>query len=70
MNREIVPPPLEGVFAVLYDAMGTLPFSFRRDRWLGECGKLHVGDAPETELYGAGLWVGRVGLFPKSPSVE
>jgi hypothetical protein len=33
-------------------------------------GKSHVDDALETELHGAGLWIGGVGLLPKPPSVE
>jgi hypothetical protein len=33
-------------------------------------GKPHVDGVLETELHGARLWIGGVGLLPKPPSVE
>jgi hypothetical protein len=33
-------------------------------------GKPHVDGVLETELHGARLWIGGVGLLPKPPSVD
>jgi hypothetical protein len=61
------------VFAVLYDDnWGFRRYcSFRRDRWLGERGKIACGRRPRRRSStGAGLWIGGARLLPKPPFVE
>jgi hypothetical protein len=59
------------VFAVLYDVISDSAVIVRFEEIDDSvsAAKLYAGDVREMELHGAGLWVGDVRLFPKSPSV-